>query len=218
MTGHAVRPHHADRVDLAADAFLLAGLIFLIGTLIQTFAVLGFDGKATFSMWTELIGLASIVVAVIGAPLTVWLLHGHHLKMHDAFGALLGLVIGGVVGIGAFFLVFQLWRMVPAVFDRDKYGPVDLAVVMALAAVVFLFGPVKHAVVDLRGERRQVRIDWVRLGALAALVVVVLGSLFLGDPEVGLWLVPIGAGAAMAILGAELAGERLARKTAGAAL
>ena len=213
MTGQTVRPHLVERHDLAADAFLLAGLIFLIGILIQTFAVFGFDGEATLSMWTELIGIAAIVVAVIGAPLAVWVLHGHHLKIRDALGALLGLVVGGVAGIAVFFLVFQLWRFVPAVFDRDQYGPLDLGILMALAAAGFLVGPVKRAIVDLRGERRQVRVDWVRIGALAALVAVVLVSVFLGQAEVGLWLVPIGAGAAMAIIGAELIEGRLARKS-----
>lgn len=215
MAGTASRPQSTERPerhDVAADAFLLAAAVFLLGTAIQGGMVTAFGGLSTSPAWTDGIGMLAILAAAFGAPLLAWRLHGHHTHLRDGVAGLVGVVAGLVLTLACFSGLFFLFSKVPPLFERDKYGPIDVGAVVAILTVVFLWKPVGRAIAALRSGRRF-GVPVLRLALLIALVAVVVGSLVIGGEgaEVGLWLAPTGFGAAAATVGADVAQRTLLR-------
>ena len=132
------------------------------------------------------------------------------MAVRDALPTLIGMVIALVVAVTAFLALFFLMMNVPPIVDRDVYGPIEAAIVLAVLTLVFLVPPTVRAVKDLVGPREHVRIDVVRLVLLVGLVGVLVWSMLAGgeSAEIGLWLAPIGGGAALASIGAEIAQDR----------
>ena len=85
MTETLHRPAVAsrERHHLAADAFLLAALIFLVVIAVQESTALllgaGESGTWTSPVWLEAISALGMPLAVIGGPLLAWRLYGRHL-------------------------------------------------------------------------------------------------------------------------------------------
>ncbi|SMO37324.1 hypothetical protein [Propioniciclava tarda] len=219
MSGTLQRPAVAgrDRYHLAADAFLFSGVITLVGFGLQELLVLLVSGgnpdPMTAPVWLEGMGLAFIAASFLAAPIIAWQVHGRSLSGAIVLGGIVGAVVAGPVVGAAFFGLFSLWRFVPAFYPREEMGPWDLGVVVALATLAFLAGPVIAAVRDLTGTKEHVRLDRLRLGALAIVLVAVIVSLVIGGEgaEAGLFAVAFGAGAAMAVVFMDLLARWRAR-------
>lgn len=193
-----------DRHPLAADAFLYAAVIFLVGIGIQELIAYLISGNQPESLgpavWLQLLGMLAMPAAAVGGPLLAWLAHRRLLQGRDLLAAVLGAVIGGLLVGFAFVTLLVMWRFVPGFYPRDEQGPWDLGVVVAVAALAFLAKPVIGAVRDLAGARRHSGRDWLRLVALALTLAAVIVSLVVGGEtaELGLFTAPVAAGAACA--------------------
>lgn len=216
MSGTLERPVVAsrNRYHLAVDAFLFAAVIFLIGIGLQAIAAWvtsgGDPGAAMMPAWVEGLGMLAMLVGVVGGALLAWLVHGRALRGRDLLGAVVGVAVGGVALVVAFFALFSLWRFVPAIVPRDQVGPVDGAIVLAVAVLAFLAKPVIAAIRDLWRDRLHPGRDWLRLGALALVLGAVVVSAVIGGEaaELGAFAVPIAAAAACAVTGMDLLAAR----------
>ena len=91
------------------------------------------------------------------------------------------MIVAVFAGVGA---VSSLLPVVP-----ERFGPVGLIVVVALATLSLLALPVARAVGELAGRRERL-VPMLRLGTLVVLVAATVGSLFIGGEtaELGIWL------------------------------
>ncbi|NLG65529.1 MAG: hypothetical protein GX537_07990 [Actinobacteria bacterium] len=195
MTETLHRPHveSRERHHLAADAFLVAALIFLAVIGVQeSLARLvsrGELGTWTPPVWLELIGSLGMPLAVIGGLLIAWRIYGRRVTWRDVGVAIVGCIVAAVVfGLG-FAMVFVLSRAFPNPFPQE--GPWALVFFMALAVVVFLAVPIVDAVRDVAGAREHARRNGLRLAMVAVAAVCVVAALFVGGEtaELGLFMV-----------------------------
>lgn len=201
LQGPVVEPH--ERHHLAADAFLFAALVFLVGIGLQELlAALVTDGPSGTPgpVWLELVGAVALPVAVLGGPLLAWRVHGRGPGWRDVLAAVLASLLGSVVLGLAFTTLFLLLRLLPSFRPQDE-GPWDLVAIVTIAVVALLARPVLAAVRDLTGARRHARRDTLRLGALTVMLAAVVISLFVGGEgaELGLFLAMPAAVAALAV-------------------
>jgi hypothetical protein len=111
---------------------------------------------------------ALFVLAVLGAALAAWRVHGRQLTLGTSASLLAAFLVAAAVSLGAWFGLFSL-HIVPTTASS---GPWPQFVVLALVALFLGVPPVVDAVRDVpRAHRAHMRLDWIRLAALAILVV-----------------------------------------------
>ena len=209
MTETLHRPAVAsrERHHLAADAFLLAALIFLVVIAVQESTALllgaGESGTWTSPVWLEAISALGMPLAVIGGPLLAWRLYGRHLGWRDLVAGVMGIVLAGAAFSIAMVGIVFLTRFISTAVD-DEEGPWGLVVIATLAVVAFLAGPVAAAVRDLVGPKEHLGRHLLRLAIVALGLVAIVVSVFIGGEvaELGLFMllpaIPAG-GAAFAM-------------------
>jgi hypothetical protein len=164
-----------ERMLLAGDGFLFAGAT--IALLVMADLVLGaMTGlrflnplQATVPTLPVIGSLSNVlfVSAVLGGALVVWRMHGRQVTWGLAGGLLVAFLVAAAVSIAAWFGLFSI-HLGPATTTTSWPQFLVLALVAALLAVP----PVVDAVRDVpRSHRAHMRLDWVRLAALAVLVV-----------------------------------------------
>ena len=155
------------RLRMCADAFLLAGLLFVLtqGALALLATALGLDEGAPPD-WIGLLSPLLAVAAVVAGAVGSWRLHGRPLSRPAWAGLALGAVLGGPLASAGFMAVAGLSQLVPWPGPRRSEGPWVAVGLLTLVVVAFLALPVVDAVRDLAGARTSVLADRVRLAAL----------------------------------------------------
>jgi hypothetical protein len=116
---------------------------------------------------TGAVSTALFVLAVLGAALAAWRMHGRQLTWGSTGGLFVAFLVAAAVSLSAWFGLFSL-HIVPA---TTAAGPWPQFVVLALVALLLAVPPVVDAVRDVpRAHRVHMRLDWTRLAALAVLV------------------------------------------------
>ena len=130
-----------ERLNLAADAFLYAAMVFLAVVGVQEGLALLVSGGDTAGwtppVWLEVVGALGMPLALIGGPLLAWRVHGRHLQWRDLVAAVVGALLGSAVFGVVMLVLVPLTRLVqgPAM---DEQGPWLAGAVAALAVVAFL--------------------------------------------------------------------------------
>ncbi|GAA3798677.1 hypothetical protein [Cellulomonas soli] len=207
------------RLRMCADAFLLAGLLFVLtqGALALLATALGLDEGAPPD-WIGLLSPLLAVAAVVAGAVGSWRLHGRPLSRPAWAGLALGAVLGGPLASAGFMAVAGLSQLVPWPGPRRSEGPWVAVGLLTLVVVAFLALPVVDAVRDLAGARTSVLADRVRLAALLLTLAVVAVTTAIGvargdeTGEVGVFLVLVAVPAATAVLGADLVLTSRARR------
>jgi hypothetical protein len=209
-----------ERHQLAADAFLWAAMIFLVGLGVpEGIAYLLAGGEPaswTPPVWLQVMSALSMPVAAIGGPLLAWWTYDRHLAWREIVAAVVGAVLGGV-GLATAFLVLSLVRRAVPGPAPEGQGPWLLIVVAALAVVAFLATPVVAAVGDLARSQEHARRDWLRLTMVAIALVAVVLSVALGGEtaEVGIFLLLPAVPAAVAAVAMDWWRSEHERRAAG---
>jgi hypothetical protein len=211
MTTTSERPVVESRArhHLAADAFLYAAFIVLVGFGLQEllwYLISGGDSSVVVPpVWLQLIGALAMPVAVIGGPLLAWWVHGRRFGWRELLAGGVGAVVGGALLSAAFAVLFVVLRLIPSFYPRDD-GPWDVVVIATVAVVAFLAQPVIAAVRDLAGAKRHPVRDGLRLGILAIGLAAVVVSVMAGgeSAELGLFLALPAAPAACAAVAADM--------------
>ena len=189
MSTTLVRPTVAhDRHAMAADGFLYSAVLLL--------ALMGVEelllspptaADVPYPPWLEFLSAVRLLVPLVVGVLAAWFLHRRTLSWRIAGLALLGLVGAAIVIVAVFAGVGAVSSLLPVVPER--FGPVGLIVVVALATLSLLALPVARAVGELAGRRERL-VPMLRLGTLVVLVAATVGSLFIGGEtaELGIWL------------------------------
>ena len=209
MTETLHRPAVAsrERHHLAADAFLLAALIFLVVIAVQESTALllgaGESGTWTPPVWLEAISALGMPIAVTVARLLAGLVYGRLIGGRDLVAGVVGARVGGAAFSIAMVGIVFLTRFISTAVD-DEEGPWGLVVIVTLAVVAFLAGPVAAAVRDLVGPKEHLGRHLLRLAIVALGLVAIVVSVFIGGEvaELGLFMllpaIPAG-GAAFAM-------------------
>jgi len=182
-----------ERLNLAADAFLYAAMVFLAAVGVQEGLALLFSGGDlagwTPPVWLEVVGALGMPVALIGGPLLAWRVHGWHLRWRDLVAAVVGALLGSTVFGVVMLLIVSMTRLVqgPAM---DEQGPWLAGAIAALAVVAALAKPVAAAVRDLTGAKEHPRRHGLRLAIAAVGLVAIIASVFVGGEtaELGAFL------------------------------
>lgn len=203
-----VEPVAGWRRDLAvaADAFLLAGAA---GLLVLGALALLFDQP---SVWSELLSQLVLVGSAVGGAAGAWRLHGHPLTRARWAGVVLGVVVGAVVVLPAFFALILLGRFIDVPL-LEREGPWGAVLILSVAVVAFLALPVLDGVRDLARRTGAPRVAVTRLGALAVVVAAVSITVLIGGEiaEAGMFMVPVSATSAAAVAALVLFDRRRAR-------
>jgi hypothetical protein len=211
------------RLLLAADAFLFAGAfnLLVISLFLGVPTLLGADIEAFVSslgqLWGSLLSLLSLVASgllvLVGATVA-WRMHGR-----DVDAGVIGvMIVGSIAGIAASMAAFVGGTVVLARVARlltgpnESGGPWVVLGALALLVIALVAPAIVDGIRDLaKSGRQHVRLDWARLVAVTAIVL--LGVVFLpivtattGSEigEAGAFMVPFAAGAAFGVLGAEM--------------
>jgi hypothetical protein len=223
MTSDVVRPR-GGRLLLAADAFLFAGAldIVLSALLIGLVVLLARGdlsrvGEALGPVWGSVLSLVGTAAVVFGAAVFTWRAHGRELGRMTVVAMILGVVIGMFVSMSAFIAAAQILvrAMMALGLDLERSGPPwTLIGILVAVTAAFVAVPIVAAVRDLSGPRAGVRLDVLRLLALAVIVLLALIGLPLlgasagGPPseagEAGIFMVPFALAAVFAVLGADI--------------
>jgi hypothetical protein len=119
------------------------------------------------SALTGVLSGALFVLSVLGAALVAWRMHGRQLTWGSAGGLFVAFLVAAGISLAAWFGLFSL-RLVESTTPAGSWP--QLAV-LALVALLLGVPPVVDALRDVpRTHRAHARLDWVRLGALAVLV------------------------------------------------
>jgi hypothetical protein len=111
---------------------------------------------------------ALFVLSVLGAALATWRVHGRQLTWGLVGGLFVAFLVAAGISLAAWFGLFSL-RLVESTTPAGSWP--QLAV-LALVALLLGVPPVVDAVRDVpRTHRAHMRLDWIRLAALAVLVV-----------------------------------------------
>ena len=182
-----------ERLNLAADAFLYAAMVFLAAVGVQEGLALLFSGGDlagwTPPVWLEVVGALGMPLALIGGPLLAWRGPGWDLRGRDLVAAVVGALLGSTVFGVVMLLIVSMTRLVqgPAM---DEQGPWLAGAIAALAVVAALAKPVAAAVRDLTGAREHPRRHGLRLAIVGVGLVAVIASVFVGGEtaELGVFL------------------------------
>lgn len=206
---------------LCADAFLYTGALFLVTQGVPAIAatLARIDPNSTPG-WMQAIGPLSMIVSLAVGALLAWRMHGHEIHGASWLGMIAGTVLGGPLLIAAFFALFMLGRFIPNPVPSVE-GPWGLVAVVTVAVVAFLIVPIVDAMRDFATDRRvHVRLDWMRLAAFAVAAALVAWTTVLGLQtgselaEAGMFMVPVAAASACAVLGADLLESWRAKRAA----
>lgn len=197
MLKPATRRRTAWQSDLvvSADAFLITGVLFLL-----TMGMLALVFREA-SILSEILSQVVLLASLVAGALIAWTMHGNALKGASWLTMALSLVVGAGAGTLAFFALFMLGHLVTiAVPGRE--GPWGSVLLLVIAVIAFLAVPVYRAVRDLVRRSGSRVIALVRLAALVTVVTFVAISMgFEGEgAEVGIFMVPVAAASAAAVL------------------
>lgn len=207
-TAPKVRPGAAPFYQVSVDAFVYGSATMLVLLLLEevgsTFLPRTTAGE--LPEWVQLFGplimVASFGVGVLGALVI------HRCTLRSA-RTWLGMLVGLAGGSAVLALGFFALRLIPTPFPKES-GPWGLVIAVVVAVLAFVVPALVAAVRDLIGPREQRLADWLRLGAAAVALAIVVGSLVIGGEtaEAGLFAVLFAGGpAAFAAVGGAL-GER----------
>jgi hypothetical protein len=161
---------------LAGDGFLFAGatvalLVMLdigLGALMGLRFLDPLQAAIPASPLTAVLSGALFVLSVLGAALVAWRMHGRQLTWGLAGGLFVAFLVAAGISLAAWFGLFSL-QLVPSTTPAGSW--LQLAV-LALVALLLGVPPIVDAVRDVpRTHRAHMRLDWIRLAALAVLVV-----------------------------------------------
>lgn len=208
-------PRDASRLLFAADAFLFAAAFTILGSLVliglnsltgaldqdttqATAAALAIQGGSL---------LLSLLAAGGGAVLA-WRLHGRALTWQVSAAMVVGVVVGTPIAFAAFGGFMFLTSRIPLRAE----GPPWIAIgALATLVVALLAMPVVDTVRDTRGPRTHLRLDSLRLIALAVVVAIAVVALPVAGAiagnelgEAGLFMLPFSLAGALAALGGDV--------------
>jgi hypothetical protein len=152
------------------------------------------------SVWSEVLSQLVLVGSAVGGAAGAWRLHGHPLTRARWAGVVLGVVVGAVVVVPAFFALILLGRFIGSPLP-EREGPWGAVLVMSVVVVAFLALPVLDGVRDLARGTGAPLVAVTRLGALAVVVAAVSITVLIGGEisEAGMFMVPVSATSAAAI-------------------
>jgi hypothetical protein len=175
VASRADRLGWAERLLLAGDGFLFAGatVAFLVMLDLGLGALMGLrfldplQAALPASPLTGAVSGALFMLSVLGAALVAWRMHGRQLTWGSAGGLLVAFVVAAGVSLAAWFGLFSL-RLVAS----TPTGSWPQLTVLVLVALLLGVPPAVDAVRDVpRTHRAHMRLDWIRLAALAVLVI-----------------------------------------------
>ena len=208
------------RLLLAADAFLFAGAFYLFVTslLLGVPTLLGADmesfGSSLGPFWGSALSLLASGLLVLVGAIVAWRMHGREIDA-GVFGVMVaGGVAGNIAGMAAFvggtMLLVRVSRLLMG--PNQLGGPWIVLAALGIVVIALVAPAIVDGIRDLAKTRRlHVNLDRARL--VAAAVIVLLGVVLLpivsfttGSEigEAGAFMVPFAAGAAFAVLGADM--------------
>lgn len=216
MDPERARGSRYEHVLLAADGFLFSAALgitasaLLIGTMLLVFGSEEAIGEGLGAVAGQMLSLGAIALTILGGAILTWRLHGRRLDWGLAAAMLGGAAGGMAVAMPVFVGGAMLVSRIPV---RDKDGPPWLGIgILAVLAAAVLAVPLVDAVRDASRRRREhLRLDWARLIAIAAVVLLAVVALpLLGAAqgsevgEAGVFMVPFAAAGAFAVIGADI--------------
>jgi hypothetical protein len=160
---------------LAADALLLTAATFAAVT--GALALIVGPGPTEPTRWVE--GLSAVITlgSVVAGPVLAWRLHGRRVTWPAVAGGALGALAVGVLASPLLLVVAGLGMLVSWVTGSELAGPVTVLSLAGAGLGALAVWLLRDAVRDLAPARREhVALDRVRVVAVAALAVVVAGS------------------------------------------
>lgn len=211
------------RLKLAADGFLFSAAVdiaitaVLLGVVFAAFGDPASIGEGPLAVALQLISMPLMVLAVLGGAILTWRLHGRGMSILTAVWMLAGVIVGMVVAMPVFVGGAMLMSRLPF---RSGDGPPWVAIgVLAALVAAFIAVPLFDAVRDLSTHKEHVRLDWMRIAALAVVILLAVVALPLigaaqGSElgEAGIFMVPFAAAGAFAVTGADIIEKMIARR------
>jgi hypothetical protein len=214
-----VQPSAGEHLLLAADGFILSGVIWLVIN-VGVFAVLApvfgaeepqVEGVLQLALWA-----GANILPILGGAVLAWVLHGRRISWLAGAGMVLGLAVGWFVGFALLIGVADVFIRATESFESLRPASGDeppwlFIGIIAAALVAILAWPVIESILDLRTSRRKhVRVDAVRLASVALIVLLAavvapwIGSVYGSEiGEAGAFLAPIAFSGAVAVVGAD---------------
>jgi hypothetical protein len=195
------------RIHVAAvDAFLLTGVA---GVLLLVLLSLFFVEP---SVWSEVLSQLVLVGSVLGGTALAWRLHGHRLTRATWVSVVLCAVGGAIVAVPVFLALVTLGRLVPLPADLQE-GPWGAVLIVTLGVVAFLAVPVVNSIRELGSRSAGREMAGLRLGALVGIIAVIIVTVSIGGElaEAAMFMAPVAAASATAIVGVAALDKRRAR-------
>lgn len=207
-TAPEVRSGAAPVYQVSVDAFVYGSATMLVLLLLEEAGSVVLPRTPTGELpeWAQLVGPLLMAASFVAGVLGALLVHGRSLRNGRTW---LGMLLGLVGGAAVLALGFFALRLIPTPFPQES-GPWGLVIAVVVLVLAFVVPALVAAVRDLLGPRGQRLADWLRLGAAAVALAIIVGSLVIGGEtaEAGLFAVLFAGGpAAFAALGGAL-GER----------
>lgn len=203
-----VRSGTASIYHVGVDAFLYgcATMLVLLMLAEGLFALLPKSPTGEAPLWGDAVGMLTMVGSFAVGALAALVIHGHSLRTARTW---LGMGLGLLVGAAALAMGFFALRRIPSPVAQE--GPWGAVIGLVIVVLVFVVPALVAAVRDLIGARRQPVVDWLRLGAAAIALAIVIGSLVIGGEtaEAGVFAALFAGGpAAFVALGAAITNRR----------
>ena len=195
------------RIHVAAvDAFLLTGAA---GVLLLVLLSLFFVEP---SVWSEVLSQLVLVGSVLGGTALAWRLHGHRLTRVTWVSVVLCAVGGAIVAVPVFLALVTLGRLVPLPADLQE-GPWGAVLIVTLVVVAFLAVPVVNSIRKFGSRSAGRELAGLRLGALVVIIAVIIVTVSIGGElaEAAMFMAPVAAASATAIVGVAAIDKRRAR-------
>jgi hypothetical protein len=178
----------------SADAFLLAGLLFVLA---MGLLALAFDRP---SSWSELLSQLALAGAVVGGAALGWGLHGHAFDRATWLALLAASVAGGIIATPVVYGIFLLGQLAASPIAGQE-GPWGGIILLAVAVLAFLGPAMTLGIRDLVSRTGNPRVPVVRLAALVLVAGTITATLFAGGEiaELGIFMVPVSAASAAAV-------------------
>jgi hypothetical protein len=190
----------------AVDAFLLTGATgVLLLVLLSVFFV-------EPSVWSEVLSQLVLVGSVLAGTALAWRLHGHRLTRATWVSLVLCAVGGATVAVPVFLALVTLGRLVPLPPGFQE-GPWGAVLIVTLVVVAFLAVPVVDSIREIGSGSAGRKIAGLRLGALVVVIAVIIVTVSIGGElaEAAMFMAPVAAASAAAIVGVAAFDKRRAR-------
>jgi hypothetical protein len=216
-----------ERLLLTADGFLICTATAIIATSLEMALVVttGTEGdQGVVGVALQLVSLLGMAASVLVGVFVAWRMHGRRLDWPVGGAMIAGVIVGAPIAAAGLFALSMFSRLIQM---QSQSGPWALVGILVVLVVAFAAYPVIEAVRDLGAARRtHVALDWTRLVSagvfvlLAGVVMPAVGASSSGAGaeagEAGIFMIPLGAIAALALLGADVFYQWRERRAAAA--